>query len=269
MADVPAELPGELPEELTQALHALAAERSVLIALDFDGTLAPFVDAPGQARATPRAKAAIARLRTLPHTAVAYVSGRPIESLARVTEAQDDELLVGSHGVEVRLDADAGTVELELEPRERRLLATMDAALERLVALHPGAHLERKPAGFGVHTRLLKHEDAAALEAAALAAAESVGPEITVRGGKDVVEFAVRGATKGDGVRRLRQHLKASAVLFAGDDVTDEDGFRALTGTDVGIKVGEGATTAEYRVDDPDRLADALELLADARTKTT
>lgn len=257
-------MPADVPGELAQALAALAAERSVLIALDFDGTLAPFVDAPGQARATPRAKAAIARLRTLPHTAVAYVSGRPIESLARVTEARDDELLIGSHGVEVRLDG--GTTELELEPRERTLLAAMDAELERLVTEHPGAHLERKPAGFGVHTRLLEHEDAAVLETAALAAAEALGPEITVRGGKDVVEFAVRGATKGDGVRRLRKHLGASAVLFAGDDVTDEDGFRVLTGADVGIKVGEGATAARYRVADPDQLADALEMLADART---
>ena len=88
-----------------------------------------------------------------------------------------------------------------------------------------------------------------------------------MRGGKDVVEFAVRGATKGDGVQRLREHLGASAVLFAGDDVTDEDGFNALTGADVGIKVGEGVSAARYRVADPEQLADALELLADARSR--
>jgi trehalose 6-phosphate phosphatase len=254
---------GRLPVELDAALLSLAAEPSILVALDFDGTLAPFVDSPGRARATPRAKAAIARLRALPGTAVAYVSGRPIESLAKVTEAADDELLIGSHGVEVRLDG--GAVELELDAGERELLAKMDAALERIVTEHPRAHLERKPAGFGVHTRLLSHEDAAAVQTAARAEAEALGPGVTVRGGKDVVEFAVRGATKGDGVRRLREHLGASAVLFAGDDVTDEDGFRALSGADVGIKVGEGATEAGYRVADPDQLADALGRLADAR----
>jgi len=272
MAYVPGDRPDDAPAagspagltaELTAALSALARQRSLLIALDFDGTLAPFVDVPGQARATPRAKAAIARLRALPHTAVAYVSGRPVASLATVTEAGDDELLIGSHGVEVRLGG--GSTELELEPGERRLLAALDADLERLVAEHPGAHLERKPAGFGVHTRLLEHDDAARLQAAAVAAAEALGSEITVRGGKDVVEFAVRGATKGDGVRRLREHLGASAVLFAGDDVTDEDGFRALTDGDVGVKVGDGATAAQYRVAHPDALADALGLLADAR----
>lgn len=253
----------ELPVELSEALAALAAERSVLVALDFDGTLAPIVDAPGQARATVGAKAAIARLRGLPHTAVAYVSGRPLESLARVTEAAPDELLIGSHGVEVRLDG--GRVELELDPAERELLAELDAALERIVREQPGAHLERKPAGFGVHTRMLDHDDAELVESAARAAAQALGSAITVRGGKDVVEFAVRGATKGDGVRHLRQHLGASAVLFAGDDVTDEDGFLALGGTDVGIKVGEGATAARYRVADPYQLADALDRFADAR----
>lgn len=252
-----------LPVELTDALAELAHAEAVLIALDFDGTLAPFVDMPTDARATPQAKAAIARLRALPRTTVAYISGRPVASLVRVTEAQPDELLVGSHGVELRLDG--VSTEVELDPGERKLLDSLDAELVRIEQEHPGAHLERKPAGLGLHTRLIPPSDAAAVIAEARAAAEALGTGITARGGKNVVEFAVRGATKGDGVRRLREHVGSSAVLFAGDDVTDEDGFLALTATDVGIKVGDGDTAADYRVSDPLALAAALDLFADLR----
>ncbi|KQV07634.1 trehalose-phosphatase [Leifsonia sp. Root112D2] len=255
---------GAVPVELADALAGLARADSLLIALDFDGTLAPFVDLPAEARATPQAKAAIRRLRAVPRTTVAYISGRPVASLARVTEAQPAELLVGSHGVELRLDG--ARTEVELDPEERRLLAALDAELAAIVQENPGVHLERKPAGLGLHTRLIPSADAAAVIAEARAAAEALGTGITARGGKDIVEFAVRGATKGDGVRRLREHVGASAVLFAGDDVTDEDGFLALEPRDVGIKVGDGDTAAGYRVSDPLALAAALDILADLRT---
>lgn len=254
----------ELPASLAQAITSLAASPVVLVALDFDGTLAPFVDDPAQARVAPRAAAAIARLSALPRTFVAYISGRPLESLARVTEAAPDDLLVGSHGVELRLDGRA--TELDLEPGERELLTTLDAELVRIVAAHPGAHLERKPVGLGLHLRLLTPDAAASAHAAALEAAARLGDGLTARDGKDILEFAVRGATKGDGVRRLREHVGASAVLFAGDDVTDEDGFLALEPQDVGVKVGDGVTAASHRVDAPDRLAAALALLAALRT---
>jgi trehalose 6-phosphate phosphatase len=267
MADSRAGTGDAVPVELADALARLARADSLLIALDFDGTLAPFVDVPSEARATPQAKAAIARLRAVPHTTVAYISGRPVASLLRVTEAQPAELLVGSHGVELRLDG--ASTEVQLEPDEQRLLASLDAELDSLVHEHPRVHLERKPAGLGLHTRLIPSADAAAVIAEARSRAEALGPGITARGGKDVVEFAVRSATKGDGVRRLREHVGASAILFAGDDVTDEDGFLALEAADVGIKVGAGDTAAGYRVADPLALAAALDLLATLRATGT
>ncbi|MCX7522037.1 trehalose-phosphatase [Microbacterium sp. STN6] len=258
---------GEHNDEADAALHAalekLAATETLLVALDFDGTLAPFVDDPQHARATPEARAAIVELAALPRTIIAYISGRPIASLARLAEAGPADLLIGSHGVETRLDGEHA--ELALEQSERERLSDLDGVLEAVVAANEGAHIERKPAGIAFHTRGMQADAAAAAEAAARRAAQDAGGGFTVRGGKSVVEFAVRGQTKGDGVRRLRAHTEASAVLFAGDDVTDEDGFRALGGDDVGIKVGEGETLAAYRVADTDALAAALAQLAALR----
>jgi trehalose 6-phosphate phosphatase len=75
----------------------------------------------------------------------------------------------------------------------------------------------------------------------------------------------VRDATKGDGVERLREHVGATGVLYAGDDVTDEDGFAVMHEGDVGVKVGPGETKAEFRVADPDAVSELLGRLAAAR----
>jgi len=254
----------DLDDALLAALDALAATESLLVALDFDGTLAPFVLNPADARVTPAARAAITELHSLPRTVIAYVSGRPIASLARLSEAGPDDLLIGSHGVEERLDG--RRVELALEQAERERLAALDAALEEVRGRHPAVRIERKPAGLGLHTRGVGADETAAAFADARAAAEAVGDGFVVRAGKDILEFAVRADTKGDGIRRLQAHTEATGVFFAGDDVTDEDGFLALTGPDdVGVKVGEGASAAAHRVADPDALAAVLTVLAARR----
>lgn len=250
---------------LATALAGLARAERLLLALDFDGTLAPFVDKPKAARALPAAKAALDRLEAMPDTWVAYVSGRPLSSLEIVTEADADALLIGSHGVEIRFGRDG--VSLDLSDTERETLARLGEALGALVDSVPGTRLEVKPVGFGVHYRLLETDGGAEVVRRASEAAASVSDALTIRDGKDIIEFSVRGADKGDGIERLREYTGATAVLFAGDDVTDEDGFAVLRpeAGDVGVKVGEGETAAQFRVADERAIATLLGLLADAR----
>jgi trehalose 6-phosphate phosphatase len=244
------------------ALAAIARTDRLLVALDFDGTVSPIVDRPAAARVLPEAVGAIAQLEALPHTWVAYVSGRPLDSLASVTEADPNALLIGSHGAEVRLDG--GTVELSLSDDERDRLSELDAALTELVDANPGAMLEHKPVGLGVHSRLMDQHGVPALHAAARSAAKQIGGFLE-RGGKDILEFAIRDATKGDGIDVLRSRVGATAVLYAGDDVTDEDAFAKMREGDLGVKVGDGDTAAGFRVADPKAVAVMLGLLAGAR----
>ncbi|MCL2514306.1 MAG: trehalose-phosphatase [Microbacteriaceae bacterium] len=255
---------------ITGVVDALAAAPRLLVALDFDGTVAPLVDDPSASRVAPDAAAALARLRPLSATWVAFVSGRPLDALAQLTQAGADALLIGSHGVEVSLRGEVA--ELALSDDEQARLARLRAALEPLVAAVPGARLEHKPVGYGVHTRRV--EDPApvpGLQAAAREAAAQVGG-FTARLGKDVLEFSVRDVTKGDGVRMLRELLEresggAVAVLYAGDDVTDEDAFAVLDAArgDLGVKVGAGETRAAVRVADIPAFAALLDRLATAR----
>ena len=248
--------------DLPDAIARLAATPRLLVALDFDGTVSPLVDNPSQSRVLPAARRAIDELETFHDTRVAFVSGRPMDGLVRVTEADDSALLIASHGVEVRLSS--GAVDVGLSAEERSSLAALGERLQQIVAGVQGAKVEHKPVGLGLHTRNVPLDDAASAQAAARSAAAEIGGFIE-RDGKDILEFSVRDATKGDGLQVLRRHLDATGVLFAGDDVTDEDGFAVLGPDDVGIKVGDGETQARYRVADPDAVAEVLTALAEAR----
>ncbi|MGN6406783.1 MAG: trehalose-phosphatase [Curtobacterium sp.] len=245
-----------------QALETLAARPRLLVALDFDGTLAPFADDPSRVGALPGSWAAVLTLQRAKDTEVVLVSGRPLDSLAAVTHAPDEMALVGSHGVEWRVD---GHDEAALTEDEQARVARIGTALDEVGARFPGVVIEHKPAGHGVHTRRVSAEVAAEANAAASAAAHDADPDVLERGGKDILEFAVRHVTKGDAIARLRDLHGADAVFFAGDDVTDEDAFRVLRDGDVGVKVGEGDTLAGYRVDDPAALTDVLKRLARLR----
>jgi Trehalose-6-phosphatase len=68
-------------------MDAAVSATRLLVALDFDGTLAPLVDNPDDARMTPRARDALVRLAGAENTVVALVSGRGLANLRTVSEA--------------------------------------------------------------------------------------------------------------------------------------------------------------------------------------
>jgi trehalose 6-phosphate phosphatase len=247
---------------MADALGRIATTPHLLVALDFDGTLSPTVDQPGSARALPEAQEAVLRLAGMAHTSVALVSGRSMESLIEVGQVPDSVLLVGSHGIEYRVGGDSEVALTDVETADRTRLHDL---LAEVASRYPTVHIEEKPAGFALHTRRASEADTEAVEAAAHERVTAALPGITERRGKDVLEFAVRSDTKGDAVTRLRSMVGATAVFFAGDDVTDEDGFAALGDGDFGLKAGPGDTRAAYRVDGPPEVAHVLEDLAELR----
>ena len=83
-------------------------------------------------------------------------------------------------------------------------------------------------------------------------------PGVVIRHGKGVVELSVVNSQKSDAVNVLRQRVGATAVIFIGDDVTDESVFEILNGPDVGVKVGDGPTAAPWHVDEPQDVAHLL-----------
>jgi trehalose 6-phosphate phosphatase len=241
-----------LPRDLAAALEGLAARRPLLVASDYDGVLAGLVDVPSEALPEPGVAEVLARLSGAPEVTVALVSGRGLDDLRTTSGLTGPLRWIGSHGAE--FDG----------PLTGELAARRDALADRLAALvagTPGARLEVKPAAVAVHVRQVTDRQAAAAlleDARAL-----VDPSLTLKPGKDVLEVAVTGADKGSAVRRLAAEIGAVAVLYLGDDVTDEDAFRALGADDVTVKIGDGVTVAGHRVDDPSAAVRLLEFLAD------
>jgi trehalose 6-phosphate phosphatase len=128
---------------------------------------------------------------------------------------------------------------------------------------YPGATVETKPISVAFHVRNAAPEHAQQALDEALNAVRDW--DIHVTEGKAVREFAVIDTDKGAALEQLREQLEADAVVFFGDDVTDEKGFARLANGDIGVKVGPGETRARYRVDSPDDVATALTYLLHAR----
>ncbi|WP_307868885.1 trehalose-phosphatase [Cellulosimicrobium cellulans] len=266
-----------LPPPVAGAVRAFAtdgadAPHARLVALDFDGTLAPLVDDPHAARMAPAARAAVDRLgRVLAGTTtrLALVSGRHLADLAERSEPPVGTFLVGSHGAETGVVTPTGleAVPLELTADQAEALAALRAGLADAVSGREGAWVQDKPSAAVLHTRLASPADTRAAEDVADAVAERLG--LHAMHGKDVVEVAVVETSKGEAVDRLRDvvgqdaGLARTRVLYAGDDTTDETAFAVLGTGDLGIKVGDGETRAAARVPDADVLAAALDLLAD------
>jgi trehalose 6-phosphate phosphatase len=238
--------------ELHAALAGVAGRRPLLVASDYDGVLSELVDDPSAAVPARGVAEALARLAAADGVIVALVSGRGVADLQRTSGLTGPYRWVGSHGAEFD-----GPLTGELADRRDALAR----ALTPVVAEVAGARLEVKPASVAVHVRSVPDaEVGVALLERVRTTAE---PFLTLKPGKAVLELAVTDADKGSALRRLRTELGAAAVIYLGDDVTDEDGFRALEAGDVGIKVGDGETAAAYRIADPAAVVAVLDDLAD------
>ena len=244
-----------LPVELQRALDTVAEVSRLLVACDFDGTLAPIVNNPADARPLTSAADALVGLSELPSTDVALISGRALAVLRELSAMPATVNLVGSHGAEF----DTGFA----HPVDEALLARITNELNAIAANRAGVTVETKPASVALHVRNADAGDGDAAVREARAAAESWDAQLTE--GKAVLEFAVISTDKGEAVDILRERHDASGVVFLGDDVTDEKAFRRLRGSDVGIKVGPGETLAGYRVESPEDVALALEYLLRTR----
>jgi trehalose 6-phosphate phosphatase len=237
-----------------QHIAALAGTPILLVACDFDGTLASLVDHPDLAFPCPRALEGLVGLARLRRTYAGVISGRSLADLRHRLNTDPRVRLIGSHGAE---PDDAPPL---CPPA---LAGPLEARLHALTSEFPDSLVESKPAGPALHYRRVdpaRHEE---LVARALAIAQE--HMITPRRGHMVIEFPLVPGDKGSALRALRVRTGATAVVFLGDDVTDEDAFAAVDPPGVSVKVGEGPTIAAARVGDVAGVANLLARLFDAR----
>ena len=259
----------EMTTDLAAALEPLAATPVLLVALDFDGTLAPLIDEPMAARALPASKEAISSLAALPDTVVAFVSGRMLADLRVIGEHRDDSpiYLAGSHGAEFWYPAGAAANHVHGGDTDTDDVDAdaLRADADLIVTDIEGAWIEHKALGFALHSRMSTPEDAARATREIDALVVERAPDWRRRTGQDILEFSSSHAGKDVAIAALREETGATAVFFAGDDVTDEDAIAHLSDGDLGVRVGPGESSARLRVADAQELAGVLSTLARMR----
>lgn len=213
------------------ALEAvLARPDQTMLALDFDGTLAPIVDDPALAHVDPAALAALSRLGALLGSIV-VITGRPVRTAVRLggfgeTEGLDSMTVLGQYGVE-RWDADGDRYELPPVPAG---ISQVNEELPGLLAglELDGARIEDKGRALAVHTRGLA-DPAAAFDRLAEPIRELAARcGLRVEPGKNVWEIRAPGIDKGDAMRAILAEKGARTVIFAGDDLGDLPAFEAV-----------------------------------------
>jgi trehalose 6-phosphate phosphatase len=218
------------------------AQGNTLYAFDFDGTLAPIVADPAQARAADRVTLPLARLAQL--VPVAVVSGRAQRDLIERLPCEI-AYLVGNHGNE-------GLPEERDVSRLTKVSQAWRAGLE-LQLLAPeaeGVRLEDKGRSLSLHYRAAPNPEAAS--AFLRAVARSLNPQPTVIDGKMVLNLLPPGAmTKFEALQILVQHAGADQVLFVGDDDTDEIAFEQAPPHWTTVRIDPaGSTAARFCLDE-------------------
>jgi trehalose 6-phosphate phosphatase len=218
--------------------------------LDVDGVLAPIVPRPEDARVPDETRAELRRLNQL-YALVACISGRAGDDAQRIVGIPE-LVYVGNHGLE--LDGEA---------------AEWGDRLQRLLADVGWPATENKQLTASLHYRDSEDENAAlAVLQDVKARAEREG--FVARFGRKVLEvLPPLEMHKGTAVRQLLAERSLSRALYAGDDTTDLDGFRALDGLEVGIRIAvvsdEGPAelreAADLTVNGPAELLTALRRL--------
>lgn len=256
----------ELPHSLRTALDTFVKRPRILLGVDFDGVIAPFVTDPMEARPAPGALTSLYAAASLRGVTVAVVSGRDLLTLRALTGIPHTSpiVLVGSHGGQSSLDDVEGSAWLDDEATAR--LAAASTALTDIAVAHPGTRIELKPGAVALHTRGVDPSVGAAALAAALGlSARHTGMHVIP--GKEVVELSVMEVDKGVALRALATARAIDATAYFGDDVTDERAFAALDpgSGDVTVKVGDGDTLAAHRVGAVDDVVTALGVVVTAR----
>ena len=233
------------------------AER-LLLMLDFDGTLAPIVPRPSDARIPDAALSTLRKLQASPGVTLAIISGRgarDVRALAGLADAH----YFGSHGRErIR----PGHTEVESDPAGVSQIRACCRRLAEELGHIEGFQVEDKGAAAAAHFRNVDARHWQRVERAVRQAA-AIG-SLDVSQGKRVFDITPNdGVDKGTAALELLGELGGLPIYF-GDDTTDETAFAALPDEAITVYVGPeaGDSGARYRVGGPEEVGRALARLA-------
>lgn len=225
---------------------------------DFDGTLVDIAPTPDAIEVPGSLIERLANLEEVLGGAFAIITGRTIANVDGFLSSHSFSVS-GSHGAERRHRGRRSEAPAALANTARTIEEVITSEFrddDRIL-------VERKPTGVAVHFRAApeREDDVRAAMERALAQAN----QFHAIEGKMVIEARPRGTDKGAAISALMEEepFKGRRPVFIGDDVTDEDGFRAVNAMGgIGIKVGAGESAAQFRLPDVNAVYELLDRLA-------
>ncbi len=230
------EIPSAL-EQFNRLAEKLYAD-TVMVLLDYDGTLTPIVERPELAQISESTRDAVRQLAR--KIKVAVVSGRDLQDVKRLLEI-NNIYYSGSHGFEI-LGPDDSRMELQEARNRIGSIETAESECKAMLNGIEGVIIERKKFALAVHYRLVKENEINKVKEIVLDVARGLG-DLKITYGKKVLEFRPELQwDKGKAVEWIVEqvfHSRSGAYpLFLGDDITDEDAFREVKEWGTGIIVG-------------------------------
>jgi trehalose 6-phosphate phosphatase len=273
-AGLVAGIAGDVTPEGAAALAAIAADPGrALIALDFDGTLAPIVSEPSAARPQPGVLPALRQLATSVGT-LAIVTGRPAPAAVELGgfAGIPGLIVIGHHGWE---RWEGGELTSPPPPPEVAQARARLPSVFAAAGAPGGTWVEDKIHALVVHTRRAADPEAALARLAGPLADFASQTGLDSKPGRLVIELRPRGVDKGAAITALAAERDPAAVLFAGDDLGDIPAFeavhamRAAGRAGVAVCSASGEVTAlaghaDLVVDGPAGITALLVRLADA-----
>jgi trehalose-phosphatase len=253
------------------ALRERMAGKGVAVFLDYDGTLTPIVDRPEDAIISEGMREVVRGLAR--RCTVCVVSGRD-RAVVQQLMGVDDLVVAGSHGFDI-WSPEGGRIEREEGAGFADLLGSVTDTFRKEVASVNGALVEPKKSSVAVHYRLVDEHERPRIKELVDRVLAAHPQALKMTPGKMVYEIQPKLEwDKGKAVLYLLRALGLDRddvlPLYIGDDITDEDAFRALAGRGVGILVADPVdpevagrrTAAEFLLRDTAEVEDLLDALA-------
>ena len=255
----------ELPHALQrkQEIDQKLQDHTPILFLDYDGTLCHIVKDPEKALMTDDMKQVI---NSLAHkVTVAVVSGRDRADVQKKV-ALEQVVYAGSHGFDIE-GPNGLSMQYEGGQKAQPALDEATKNLHERIGSIEGVQIERKKYAIAVHFRNVADER---VNEVTQAVKEELARHEGLKGGggKKILELKPNiDWHKGRATEWLLQKLnpggKKLLPIFIGDDLTDEDGLKAVHNTGIGILAGEHGekTWAHYRLEDVEEVKDFLQQL--------
>lgn len=230
--------------------------RNWALFLDIDGTILELAETPGQVVVPAALRELVRDLNAATGGALALISGRNLSAI--------DELFripglaaAGLHGIECR----TGDGVTHVQSVDEAIMQNFRSRLRAYTERYPGLLLEDKKFSIAIHFRRAAHlqSEVEKILRETIAGHDSA---FHIQGGKMIAEIKPRAADKGFAIRRFMRAppFRDRVPLFIGDDMTDEDGFRAVNEyRGISIKVGRGPSSATYCLEHPAEVIGMLE----------